>query len=82
MLPAPSVKMLLLQVTENCNSAGLNIRKMYFVAVVVYSLSHVRLFCDPVVCSPPGSSVHGISQAGILEWVAISVFRGSSGPRD
>ena len=33
-------------------------------------------------CSPPGSSVHGISQARILEWVAISYFRGSSGPRD
>ena len=32
--------------------------------------------------SPPGSSVHGISQAGILEWVAISISRGSSQPRD
>ena len=29
-------------------------------------------FCDPVDCSPPGSSVHGISQARILEWVVIS----------
>ena len=28
--------------------------------------------CDPVDCSPPGSSVHGISQARTLEWVAIS----------
>ena len=28
--------------------------------------------CDPMDCSPPGSSVHGISQARILEWVAIS----------
>ena len=28
--------------------------------------------CDPMDCSPPGSSVHGISQAGTLEWVAIS----------
>ena len=28
-------------------------------------------FCDPMDCSPPGSSVHGISQAGILEWVAF-----------
>ena len=28
-------------------------------------------FCDPMDCSPPGSSVHGISQARILEWVAI-----------
>ena len=33
-------------------------------------------------CSPPGSSVHGIFQARILEWIAISYFRGSSQPRD
>ena len=32
--------------------------------------------CDPVDCSPPGSSVHGILQARILEWVAISFSRG------
>ena len=38
--------------------------------------------CDPMDCSPPGSSVHGISQARILEWVAISFSRGSSQPRD
>ena len=38
--------------------------------------------CDPVDCSPPGSSVHGILQARILEWVAISFSRGSSWPRD
>jgi len=31
--------------------------------------------CDPMDCSPPGSSVHGILQAGILEWVAISSSR-------
>ena len=37
-----------------------------------------KTFCDPVDCSPPGSSVHGISQARILEWVAISFSRGSS----
>ena len=34
--------------------------------------------CDLVDCRPPGSSVHGISQARILEWVAISFCRGSS----
>ena len=39
-------------------------------------------FCDPMDCSLPGSSVHGIFQARILEWVAISFFRGSSWPRD
>ena len=38
--------------------------------------------CDPVDCSPPGSSVHGILQARILEWVAIPFSRGSSWPRD
>ena len=38
--------------------------------------------CDPVDRSPPGSSVHGILQARILEWVAISFSRGSSQPRD
>ena len=36
--------------------------------------------CDPMDCSPPGSSVHGILQARILEWVAISSSRGSSQP--
>ena len=40
------------------------------------------ILCDPVDCSPPGSSVHGILQARILEWVAISSSRGSSLPRD
>ena len=38
--------------------------------------------CDPIDCSPPGFSVHGISQAKILEWVAISFSRGSSWPGD
>ena len=38
--------------------------------------------CDPMGCSLPGSSVHGIFQARILERVAISVSRGSSWPRD
>ena len=38
--------------------------------------------CDPVDCSLPGFSVHGIFQARILEWVTISFSRGSSRPRD
>ena len=48
----------------------------------VKSLSCVQLFATPMDCSPPGSSVHGIFQARILEWVAISFSRGSSQPRD
>ena len=46
------------------------------------SLSCVQFFCDPMACSPPGSSVHGISQARILECVAISSSRGSYQPMD
>ena len=38
--------------------------------------------CDPIDYSPPGSSVHGILQARILEWVAILFFSGSCRPRD
>ena len=43
-------------------------------------LSHDRLFCDPMDCSQPGSSVHGISQARVLEWAAISSSRGLLDP--
>ena len=37
--------------------------------------------CNPMNCSLPGSSVHGASQARILEWIGISFSRGSSKPR-
>ena len=42
---------------------------------------HVWLFVTPMDCNPLGSSVHGILQASILEWVAILFARGSSRPR-
>ena len=45
-------------------------------------LSRVRLFSTPWTNSRPGSSIHGIFQARILGWVAISFSRGSSRPRD
>ena len=54
----------------------LTIRKESEVAQLCPSL------CDPMDCHPPGSSVHEIFQARILEWVAISFSRGSSQPRD
>ena len=38
--------------------------------------------CDPMDCNLPGSSIHGIFQAKVLEWVAIFFFRESSWPRD
>ena len=49
-----------------------------------YACMHAKLLqscltlCDPMNCSPPGSSVHGILQAGILEWVDMLSSRGSS----
>ena len=53
-----------------------------------YHLGHVCLaaqlcptLCDPIDCSLPGSSVHGIFEASILEWVAISSYGGSSRPQ-
>ena len=53
-------------------------------AVVVIVLLVAQLYptlCDPVDRSPPGSSVHGILQARILEWIAIPFSRGTSWPR-
>ena len=37
---------------------------------------YISFLCDPMDCSPPGSSIHGILQARILEWVAILFSRG------
>ena len=46
------------------------------------SLKSCLALCDPMDCSPSGSSVHGILQARILEWVARPSFGGYSRPRD
>ena len=46
------------------------------------SLKSCPTLCDPMNRSPQGSSVHGILQARILEWVAVSSSRGSLQPRD
>ena len=54
---------------------------MFLTCVYVYAQSCPTL-CDPSDCSPPNSSVYGIFQARVLEWVAISYSRGSSRPRD
>ena len=49
------------------------------VLCVLSQFSHIQL-CDPMDCRPPGSSVHGVLQARILEWVAMPSSRGSSQP--
>ena len=46
------------------------------------SLQSCLTLCDPMDCSPPGCSIHGILQARRLEWAAITFSRGSSQPRD
>ena len=58
---------------------------MYNIYVYIYVKVKVvqscLTFCNPMDCSLSGSSVHGILQARILEWVAIPSSRGSSQPR-
>ena len=56
-------------------------RARMHVCVHVLTQLHPTL-CDPRDCGPPGSSVHVILQARILEWVAISYSKGSSQPRE
>ena len=53
-----------------------------FATLEVKSLSRVRLFATPWTSSLPGSFLHGILQARVLEWVATFFSRGSSRPRD
>ena len=61
---------------------------LYVLCSIIYNwqdmllLSHVRFFCDPVDWSISGISVHGVFWAQLLQWVAISSFRGSSWLRD
>ena len=53
-----------------------------FVCVSAKSLQLCLIPCDPMDCSPPGSSVPGILQARILEWAVMPSSRGSSRLRD
>ena len=56
--------------------------RSYAVLCCAKSLPSCLTLCDPMDCSLPGSCVHGIFQARILEWVAMPSSRGSSWPRD
>ena len=58
----------------------LSTNQMIGIMEVIHQLSYVWLFCDPMDCSPPGSSLHGISQSRILECIAMPSSRGSSWP--
>ena len=53
-----------------------------YLAVLCFVTQSWQTHCDPMDCSQPGSSVHGILQARMLEWVDIPFSRGSFQPRD
>ena len=61
---------------------SVGIQLFFFLRVWTVCTQSCLTLCDPMDYSPPGSSVHGISQARVLEWVAISYSRGSSWLRD
>ena len=82
------LKSLLMKMKEESEKVGLkhNIQKTKIMAWVHDQFSSVaqlcQTLCNPMDYSLPGSSVYGILQARILEWVAIPFSRGSSQPRD
>ena len=73
---------LLMLAGQRSNSETLTSLRFLSSCVHAKSLQSCLTLCNPVDCSPSGCSVHGIFQARILEWVAISFSRGSSRPRD
>ena len=68
---------------EGSNAGNSIILLLCLIVVAVVLVMQVCLtLCYPMDSSPPGSSVHGILQASILEWIAIPFSRGSSQPRE
>ena len=57
------------------------LEKLYWMCACVLVTQSCPTVCNSMDCIPPGSSVHGILQARILEWVAIPFSRGSTQPR-
>jgi len=63
------------RLVDTGGEAGTNLESGIDIYTIVVVVSNS---CDSMDCSPQGSSVHGISQARILEWVAISFSTGSA----
>ena len=55
---------------------------IYRICMCAKSVQSFPMLCNPIDCSPPGSSDHETLQARILEWIAITSSKGSSQPRD
>ena len=74
-------------VDSNNKNWGLNFVCLNFFFLVIFCCcclvaKSCPTVCNPMDCSPPGSSIHGISQTRILEWIVISFSRGSFQSRD
>ena len=67
---------------NHTNVSSMRTRSKHFPCVSAQSLQSCPTLWDPMDCSPPGSSVYGILQARILEWIAMPSSRGSSWPKD
>ena len=65
-----------------CSALSCRHLHLPYVVIVVLVTQLYQTLCDPVDSSPPGSSVHVVLQARILEWVTITFSRGSFYPRD
>ena len=79
----PRSKRLLTSWLQSLSAVILEPKEIKCVTVSTFSLSICHeVICDPMDCNLSGSSVHGILQARILEWVAVPFSRGSSQPRD
>ena len=82
LLYSKSADLMLVTSFESLNAVFQVYSKVIQFYIHVCSVTRLCLtLCDPIGCSPPGSSIHGILQARILEWVAISPSRGSPHPR-
>ena len=86
-LPHPSIHTDKLKIIDNDQSPAKCSGSPLYLGVIpimksVFITQSCLILCHPMDCSPSGSSVHGILQARILEWVAIPFSRGSSWFRD
>ena len=74
--------------SSNSNGSRVNCVQFYLLWFSMHACMRAKLLqlyltlCNPIDCSPPGSSVYGIFQARIVEWVAMSSSKGSSWPKD
>ena len=73
----------LIIIKTGASAIALSTAKTFYSLILgAKSLQLYPTLCDPLGCSPPGSSIHGFLQARVLEWVAMPSSRGTSQPRD